>query len=189
MTKKISSLPWHLTLCLCGVATISCGSDTDDDSPDPAAGQILIEEVRFASDDRVELRNTTDETVDVSEYILCTIAAIYRPLNTLTVEQGSLDLEAGDSVVVSGFALGDAADVGLYTANTFADPDALLHYVKWDDGSIAPIGRESVAVQAGLWSAGDAVDVATLTTGSIEYDGSGSASEDWAIQTTPTLGN
>ncbi|MEO0592931.1 MAG: hypothetical protein AAFZ38_05070 [Myxococcota bacterium] len=189
---------------LLGGALAGCGDD-DSDTPgnEPIGGgqdggngdggdgetqaALVLEEVRFNGSDRVEIRNTETTALDLSSYWLCANRS-YNQLSTLNVVSGDLDdLAPGASVIVE-VELADESDLGLYLTNTFGDADALVDYVKWGQSNSAD--RESVAVAAGLWTAGDFVDVAGLAVGSsLEYDGDGDSSSDWAAQAAPTLGD
>ncbi len=114
----------------------------------------------------VEIKNFGTEMVDISNYWFCALFN-YSQLNTLTVDSGSLQLMPDATVVLSGFSLTDvASDLGLYATNTFGDASAMRDFTQW---GAAGQGRESVAVTAGIWTAGDFLEVP----GPFEYIGDG----------------
>ena len=146
---------------------------------------VVINEVEYTSTDQIELMNYGDTTVNISNYWFCSLFS-YAQLNSLTIISGDLDLAPGERVVLSGFALNDAAaDLGLYNTNTFTSTTAMEDFVQW--GS-AGNGRESVADTKGIWTSGDFIATVGTSGNAIEYDGSGNASTDW-IETTNSLGS
>ncbi|MEM6559084.1 MAG: hypothetical protein AAF605_04790 [Myxococcota bacterium] len=188
---------------LCGGALSGCGDD-DGDTPnnepvgdDQGGGDrddggatsaaLVLEEVRFDGSDRVEIRNAGDSSIDLSSYWLCANRS-YNQLSALNVVSGDLDSLAPSESVIVEVELAGESDLGLYLSNSFGEADALVDYLKW--GQSISADRESVAVAAGQWTAGDFVDVTGLAIGSsLEYDGEGDASADWVEQTAPTLGD
>ena len=106
----------------------------------------------------VELHNTGDADVDVSELILCNIP-IYPVLNTMTIlGGGSLTIPADGYLVVAWADMGDAdAEVGLYLPNSFGafgNAANILDYMQYGAGGH---GREGVAEMAGVWTSGEFV--------------------------------
>jgi len=157
---------------------------------------------------RVELQNVGAETVElgVSGFWLRVpptawrfpAAATLAPGMTLTVHLNRSGEDLG-SEFFTGTAgmrsLRSSDAVALYRSNLFQDPDSLVHFVEWG----APgQGGEDVAVAAGLWPEGDAVDTAALRAGSSlawigpNGDGTlgdnGDTSDSWCIDGTPSLG-
>ena len=169
------------------IAFTACDEDNGGDpepQPDPKPA-IALQEIRYNQNDRFEITNLGTSTVDISSWWVCSLLT-YAQLNTLTVEDGSLNLAPGASVIFSGFSLNDdEADLGVFNTNTFTSSDAIIDFVQWGNSGL---GRESVAAAAGIWTAGDFVpDVADGS--SIEYDGTGDSVSDWTEQSTPTLGD
>jgi hypothetical protein len=129
--------------------------------PEPPQGEptdIVINEVYYVvggagePPDWIELKNTGDGTIDISEWWLCSEFQ-YEQLANLTLLDGTdLTLEPGEIVTVQAWAdLNDtAADLGLYTVNEFASADAMVDFLQW--GTDASIGRSTVAVEKGIWS-------------------------------------
>ena len=77
--------------------------------------------------------------------------------------------------------------LALFTTNLFGDPTKIIDFVQW---GAAGNGGEDVAAAAGIWAAGQFVDIASLREGaSIVYDGTGNTPGDWCIDGTPTLGS
>ena len=115
------------------------------------AQSVRINEVN-PSGQWIELYNAGEEAVDVSTYQVCNRPA-YAPVGNLPIVSGELTIAPGGFLVVEWDALaGDQAELGLYTEGAFSSADALVDYLEW---GAAGGGRESVAVEAGLWQAGD----------------------------------
>jgi len=103
----------------------------------------------------------------------------------IVIHLGGSGDDTSTEIFLSGSLNTSASDLGLYVSTfDFTSSANMRSFVQWgSDGN----GRESVAVNAGLWTAGDFVpDVAEGH--SIEYDGGGQSSSDWVDQPTPTLG-
>jgi len=102
--------------------------------------------------DTITLKNFGTDTFDISGYFLCTGATTYTQINSLTAS-GSLQVPPGGTVTLSGFALPDTADLALYFNNQdFANANFIADFTQWGSGGN---GRESVAAQRGIWTAGD----------------------------------
>ena len=169
------------------ISFTACNEDNGGDpepQPDPKPS-IALKEIRYNQNDRFEISNLGTSTIDISDWWVCS-RLTYAQLNTLTLEDGNLNLAPGASVILSGFSLDDdEADLGIFNTNSFTSSDAIIDFVQWGNSGQ---GRESVAAAAGIWTAGQFVpDVADGS--SIEYDGTGDSPSDWAEQTTPTLGD
>ncbi len=148
--------------------------------------EILITEFQHVGTDQIEFINTGEEPVDISNWQLCH-RLTYAPLNSLTVVSGSLTIQPGEFLVVSGFNLNDqSGDIGLYSSASFGNPDAMQHFVQYGAGGI---GRESVAVTKGIWTAGAFVEPAPEGSSiALSVGTNGSRVEDWFIFDTPTFG-
>ena len=144
--------------------------------------QVIISEV-FA-DGSFELKNTGDQTIDVSSYSICTFPA-YNTLSELTVTCGALNLSVGETVVVSGFTgyEGNDGELGLYRTTNFANANAIIAYVEWGSSDHQ---RSSVARLAGLWQANNAAP-SFSDTESLVYDEEGNSASDWSINTNPAI--
>ncbi|MCB0705821.1 MAG: T9SS type A sorting domain-containing protein [Saprospiraceae bacterium] len=136
--------------------------------------QVIINEID--PNGTIEIKNIGTNIEPIANYFLCEYPN-YAQLSTLTVECGSLALEPGQLVVVSGFPLGGAADgeLAFYISNQFTNPNAIIDYVEW--GSTGHV-RSSVAGMAGIWSLGDFVP-SWAGSASLEYDGTGNDSGNW----------
>ncbi|NER13442.1 hypothetical protein GWK08_08345 [Leptobacterium flavescens] len=168
-------------------AAWSCSGDDDGGTPPPPPSgnpSVVINEVAYLGDE-VELFNNGNVNVDLSSYFLCLGPGTYRRIGDLQL-QGNANLAPGEYLVIT-YAMPRAeGGLGLYRNNSdFADPDTLADFVQWGvDGS----PRENVAVAAGIWTAGEFVEVVSDADNSIAFDGNGNAASDWAETTTPTLG-
>lgn len=163
--------------------TATIGEDNQLTVPE-AMSSIVINEVQYGSKDLVELYNNGDVAVDLDQYWLCLGPGRYSQIGGLTPESGEIILEPGAFLVLP-FAMGDSEGLGLYSNNSFTNADAIVDFVQWGEAGSA---RESVAVEAGIWTAGDYVPNVRLDSYSIEYDGEGDAASDWMEEVNPSLG-
>jgi hypothetical protein len=112
--------------------------------------------------DRVIIKNYGSFSVDISNYRLCSRTAYTTNgiAADMTVESGSLVINQGDSVILTGFSLNDTiADLALYSSSgAFTDSSALIDFTQW---GAAGIGRENIAVSKGIWEAGTYIKDAT----------------------------
>ena len=121
--------------------------------------QVRIIEVNPINDE-VTVKNFGGSDIDITNYRFCALLS-YTSLASLTLESGNLILAAGAEVKVSGSVPvwtinDDASDLGLYLpTGFFSDKDVMQDFTQW--GS-SPNGRESVAVDKGIWSQGDFLD-------------------------------
>ncbi len=177
MRTTLSPSICSLALLLC--IAPACGGDSDEMQNE--SGVVIQEVTLGGANPTIEIKNLGDETIDLSGYFLCDQPAYVR-LNSssLTIESGSLNLATGQSLVVSGFpAFAEAgAELGLYKNDSFASSDAIASYVTWGDNPLP--NRESVAVDADLWTTGESIDISGFVPGdAIRYDGSGITAADW----------
>ena len=128
---------------------IACGGGADDASPDAGSGAArIIERVSFESNE-VVVKNVSSDPYDLTGHALCN-----RP-NYLTLPREVLDPGASLTIYASTLQISPGGgEVGLYTASSFGDSGAILGYVQWGTDSH---GRTEVAVEAGIWPAGDFV--------------------------------
>jgi len=120
------------------------------------SAQVIISEV-FA-DGTFELSNTSNNTVDISNYWICNFPA-YRRLGTLTVECGSLNLTAGAKVVLS--------SAGLYPTGSTGHR------------------RSGLAQGNGIWDGNAAT--AFTTAQSLVRGGTGFTAASWTINAAPMI--
>lgn len=174
--------------------TATFGEENIISSPE-AVSSIVISEVEFRGD-KVELYNNGDVSVDLSDYQLCLgPGGTYRRIADLPWD-GNLNLAPGEFLVLTydqinqgaGLINGQEGTGGLglwINGNDFTDSSALVDFVQW---GAAGSPREVVAVEAGIWSAGDYIEVTASNENSIAYDGTGNSSSDWSETTTTTFG-
>ncbi|MBI1929844.1 T9SS type A sorting domain-containing protein [Candidatus Poribacteria bacterium] len=154
--------------------------------PKATAPSVVINEVDYRVNDRIEFKNLSPNSIDISKWWVCSLQD-YIQIADMEVVTGSTNLQPGATVVVSGFFLDDtAADLGLYSDGDFLNPARMESFVQWGS-SIGQRGREPVAVQKGIWKAGDFVPL-VANGHSIEYKGPGTFSDAWFDQPSPTLG-
>lgn len=186
--KKIS----YFVVLIHSIFILSCSDDSaDDPAPQVNNLEVIIKEFTFrggANEDRIEIANNSSNPVDISNWAFCPAVGVYPPVSSLDVIEGSTNIPAGGSVILSGLDLGDAdGALALYISGPFTDANNIRHFVQW--GGDVNGDREDVAVAAGLWTAGAFIDISSFQTGnSLEFDGDGTSVSDWTIQTNPTLG-
>ena len=179
-------------LMLSALAFTSCSDDDTTDvapvvEPAAAAVEVILSEVQYQTADLVEIQNVGTGNVDLSDFFLCLGPGTYQRVGSLTVQSGSVtDLGPDEYLVVSYSMPDDSAGLGLYENNDgFGDPSNIADFVQWGaSGSV----REGVAVQAGVWTAGEFVPTLSNVDNSIVFDGEGNGAADWAETSTPSLG-
>ena len=109
--------------------------------------------------DLIRIKNFGSSSEDVGALFLCarfnyTFNSIAADVNVI---QGNLVLNPGDSVLVHwNNELNDiSSDVGLYATIGFGDFHAIIDFMQYGVGGF---GRENVAIEAGIWTAGDFVE-------------------------------
>ena len=143
---------------------------------------------------KIEIKNIGNATADIGGWWFCNRFAYTQLPDGVTIPSGGIIVihvgssgtnTSTDIFLSSMSSLNvNASDVSLYINNTFTSSSSIHDFVQWGSGGN---GRESVAVSAGIWTAGDFVpDVAEGH--SIEYDGEGNSSSDWFDQPVPTIG-
>jgi len=157
-------------------------------TPGIAAGQVvIIHEVYYlggSGGDWVELKNVGGSTVNVSSWWVCA-RFVYRQLSGLTNLDGTdLVLSPGEITTVKlNFNLNNgSSDIGLYTSASFGSASAMHDFVQYGGSGI---GREGVAVTAGLWTAGDFLTTAPSSQ-SMAYNGEDSDASSGYANAVPT---
>ncbi len=158
--KKKYTINFYITLLLAVVLHLQ------------TSAQVRIVEVDPVTE-TVKLHNYGGSTVDVSAYRLCSLFS-YRTLSSqTTLQSGSFMLASNADVVVSiaGNYLNDtAADLGLYLpTGSFGSSTAMQDFTQWGGSFPDGSGRETVAVNKGIWTAGTFVNL----TPPFEYIGNG----------------
>ena len=140
------------------------------DAPAAAEGTIAdlaITEVVFG--ESVTISNLGTGPVSVDGLWLCNRPS-YTPMPTALIAPGeSITVAAGD---LGGLSDG-SGEVAMYTSNNFGASSDIIDYVTWGQGG----GRLSVAADAGIWPAGEAV---TPAGASISAPNGGSSASDWS---------
>ena len=154
-------------------------------TPDPTGeASVVLNEVAYL-EGSVEIFNNGDVNVNLNDYFLCLGPGTYRRVGDLETE-GNVDLAPGEFLVITYDMPNNEGGLGLYINNSdFTDASTLSDFVQWGASGTA---RENVAVEAGIWTAGDFVAVVGSADNSIAFDGEGNAASDWSETTTPSLG-
>lgn len=156
----------------------------------PPDGSLAMTTVVFGDNPYVVVTNLGATAVDLGDYWLCQRPS-YSQVPAFTVEPGANiaiaftdtpppDIIAIDGSVDLGAGLGgitvDGGELGLYRSSDFGSSAAIVDYVEWGSGGR---GRESVAVEAGIWVEAGFVEVPSeslsISTGGLE----GNAPTDW----------
>ena len=181
MYSQFKSLNVFLVL----IATLGTLFIIDASVVSQADAQVVLAEVDYHND-QIEIVNMGASGEDISGWWLCS-RFFYRNIldPSITIVEGSTNLEAGGVIVLTGYPLNnDSADLGLYNSSSFGSSAAMQSFVQWGGSGI---GREGVAVQKGIWNAGEFVP-AVPNGHSIEYDGVGASAAAWLDQANPNFG-
>ena len=157
--------------------------DPPADAGDLGAPSFVISEVEYLGN-RVELFNAGDAAGSVADFFLCLGPGTYAQIGDLETE-GDVNMEPGAYLTVSYDMPREDGGLALYESNQFTSAEAIVDFVQWGAGNSA---RENVAVEAGIWSAGDFINVLGDGANSLIFDGEGNAASDWSETSTPTFG-
>ncbi|PSR05616.1 MAG: hypothetical protein BRD49_04470 [Bacteroidetes bacterium SW_10_40_5] len=106
----------------------------------------------------------------------------YNAITSAIVQQGDLMLNPGEEVTIAWNNItASDQDLGLYNSNNFSDTAAMEDFLQW--GS-AGNGRESVADNKGIWTAGNFLTIATP----YEYVGQGDPDQGVAFWDSKDIG-
>jgi hypothetical protein len=174
--------PLSLLLGLVGLAVCTTGCERADSisgPDDPGSGNgdtqtATLSDIRISEvheqEQWVELVNTGDGSVDISDGWICVIG-LYDQIRDLTVVAGDTDLtlDPGGSVAVEWDEItAESGAVSFYRSQGFGDAENIVDYVRW--GADSGGGRESVAASAGIWNQGDFVE-ATAANATVSFFG------------------
>ncbi len=131
--------------------------------------------------DQVEITNTGPAFSVASDVRFC-----HRFNYASSVPAGTV-FGAGEALVFTVSALDDAdSDLWIYRSPTFADPNEIIHGVKY--GPAPSVGRTQIASTVGLWPDATAFAPAPGAGQSLAFDGFGNDPQDWYVDATPSLG-
>ena len=165
----------------------------------PTPGKIVINEVLYnpvgsnAGNQLVELKNIGSEPVELNCWWFCA-RQDYAQIPNVSIGSGEFLIAhirtngtntSTDVFLPSMLILQSVSDLNLYRNANFTNPASIVHFVQW--GGVPPFNRESEAVSARLWTAGDFIP-GVADGHSIEYDGEGHSASDWFDQANPTIG-
>ncbi len=157
--------------------------DSPTDGGDTGAANFVFTEVEYLGD-RIELFNAGDAAASLADYFLCLGPGTYAQIGNLETE-GDVNLGAGEYLTVFYEMPVQEGGLALYSSNQFTSAEAIVDFVQWGAGESA---RENVAVEAGIWTAGDFITVLNNESNTIIFDGEGNAAADWSETSTPTFG-
>ena len=153
----------------------------------PVLNEVLYDPVGAnAGNQLIEIKNIGDATADIGGWWFCNRLS-YTQLPTgvtipaggiIVIHVGSSGTNTSTDIFLSSMVSlnTSASDISFYFNSTFTSSSSIRDFVQWGSGGN---GRESVAVNAGIWTAGDFIP--NVAEGhSIEYDGDGNSSSDWS---------
>ncbi len=149
-----------------------------------AQSQVVINELQAPN--IIELKNIGSTPQDISGYWLCDRPSYIQLNNSSLTIDGDLDLSPGEIVTVTGFNVVDGAggEMGLFNSSSFGSSTAILDYVIW--GTPSASNRESVAVDAGIWTSGELASTFSSSQ-SLQYFGSDDLASNYSALN-PTIG-
>jgi hypothetical protein len=130
----------------CPAAAPTGGGDLVFETVDTVAGEVTI-------------RNKGAGSIDIGAagWNLCA-SFTYATPSSVTLVSGNLNLGPGEAVTLGWASIADVdTDLGLYDSAVFTDAASMKAFAQW---GASGLGRESVADTAGLWTAGDFIDLA-----------------------------
>lgn len=109
------------------------------------------------NDDLVTLKNFGTTTADISGYYFC-IRKVYPGFSTLTPVSGDLMLDPNEEIQFT-VAINDiSSDVGVYLNNSgFTSAENMVDFMQFGE-DVGTDGRVNVAVEKGIWTAGEFVE-------------------------------
>ncbi|MEO1050156.1 MAG: hypothetical protein AAFX87_06010 [Bacteroidota bacterium] len=130
----------------------------DDETPPPADLESNVRIVAVdAANDQVTLRNFGEGDADISGFFFCR-ERNYAPFSSTTNDGSDLILTENEEITFTISVSDQASDVAIYNqGGQFASADALVDFMQFG-GSFANNGREAVAVEKGIWTAGEFVE-------------------------------
>ncbi|TRX58226.1 hypothetical protein FNH22_14285 [Fulvivirga sp. M361] len=140
----------------------SCGDD-DDSVPEGSANIRLVKV--DPSEDKFYVKNFGTVAKDISDYWICNLKS-YEQLSNLSSED--LTLDPDEMIAIDRSFDNNTSDVGLYNDNTFTSATALIDFMQYG-ADLGTDGRVNVAVEKGIWTAGEFVEGAAL----YDYTGNG----------------
>ncbi len=168
---------------ICGLLLVAaaCGGGDDPDTTpagattDPGAfddAVFVVSEVVFGADGYVAVTNIGSGPGSLDRHQICQRPS-YFAIDDVTVTAGeTVYFAAGSSTGLDGqvFEAGSgfgrltasSGEIGLYSSRSFDSSDDIVSYVEWGSSGH---GRSSVAVEAGIWAAGDFVATDDTNTG------------------------
>ncbi|MEO9869074.1 hypothetical protein [Ekhidna sp.] len=132
------------------------------------------------ANNKVTLKNLGNASQNLTDYWFCARKQ-YDQLNTLTISEGNLILAPNEELEFTLEVDDTSSDVALYnTGGAFASATAIVDFMMFGE-DINDAGRESVAVEANIWTENDFVD----GTGSYTFIGEANenGSEFWEAST------
>ncbi len=187
-----TALPPTTTLPVTTTAAITTTTTTTM----PGEAEFAITQVVFGENGYVAITNVGAGAGDVAGFWLCNRPS-YVELPSVVLEPGqfvwvatgdgaALDASAAGAVAVTpangriGRFANTGGEIALYAGNSFADATAIRDFVEWGPpGGLPRAGRGSVAVEAGIWNAGDIVEVPTDAIGIAATSIPSAGESDW----------
>jgi hypothetical protein len=147
--------------------TTAAPTETTTPTEPPTSGPppLVVTSVDF-EEEWVEITNVSGSDYSLDGHFVCNFPTYISIGDLGTIAAGeSFTIELADLA-----ASQSTGEVGVYTSNDFANPDAMVTYVEW---GTPDHGRSDVAVAAGLWTDGDFVDNGHASFRALTNGGSG----------------
>ncbi|MEM8938200.1 MAG: hypothetical protein AAGC64_02510 [Bacteroidota bacterium] len=149
------------------VLMVACNDDDENVDAGNSASNVRIVEVD-AANDQVTLKNFGEGDADISDFFFCN-QRNYVAVSQTTNDGADLNLAQNEEITFTIPIDDNASDVAIYnTGGSFASTSAMVDFMQYG-GSFTSTGRENVAVEKGIWTAGEFVTNA----GPLGYTGDG----------------
>ena len=149
---------------------LACGDDDGDIDANDGSPNVRIVEVN-ATNGEVTLKNFGDADADISGYFFCS-ERTYVAFSETTNNGSDFTLTPDEEIRFTISVNSEASDVAIYNTNgSFASASALVDFMQYGGSFSGTSGREDVAVEKGIWTAGDFVEGGSPFT----YDGDGTS--------------
>lgn len=202
-----SAVPTTATTATSSTTTLAAGTSTTSTTEAPEStttsttttlatsgdAVMALTQVVFGDAGFVEITNVGTAPGDIGGHWLCQ-RPLYFEIPPAELAPGeSIWLVAGDAgsvdtgdprivaVIDAARAFGELSattgEVALYRSNTFSSAEEIVDYVEWGTSGH---GRSSVAVEAGLWTAGETVAIPDNTVSIFSAGATGEGAAGWA---------
>ncbi|MEM6736135.1 MAG: hypothetical protein AAF620_08715 [Bacteroidota bacterium] len=166
------------------VLMVACNDDDENVDAGNSASNVRIVEVD-AANDQVTLKNFGEGDADISDFFFCN-QRNYVAVSQTTNDGADLNLAQNEEITFTIPIDDNASDVAIYnTGGSFASTSAMVDFMQYG-GSFTSTGRENVAVEKGIWTAGEFVEGGSPFT--YGGDGTTTGASTWESTTDTSIG-